>query len=693
MIKRYVSAGLLMILVALPAPHALAKRDPVSALPVRSVALFASGVGFFQHAGQVAGGDVIKLPFKSAQINDVLKSLVLENLDGGQPGFVVYPSRDPLAKTLGGFQVNLNNHPTLAQILGQLRGAQVVAVSHDERISGHLLGAEMRPMAVDESGKPVSDWVVNLSTGQALRALPLKEIQALEIQDPVLKDELDKALKALDQGRGKDKKPVSIRFPGSGDHRVRVGYVVETPVWKNSYRLILPEKAGEATRIQGWAIVENQTDNDWENIRLSLVSGQPVSFIQDLYEPLYASRPRIEPQRPMALQPQKYEGGVGGSRAYRGMKESAKTAKSYGRSGPMMAMAPPAPMEMMDADALGEADWEEGTLNPTGIAAAAQAQEAGELFQFSVEGVSLPRRRAAMIPIVADTIKSRKVSIYNQQNLVTHPMNGVLLENTTGLHLPPGPVTLFDGGLYGGDAQLTSLPPGETRLVSHAVDLEVKVLPPTDQSDSTVTSGKVVKGVLTLTRKLVSVRQYQFENSAEEEKQLIIEHPLRGGWTLTHDTPAPLESTPQWHRFELTAPPGKTTPFQVRAERIQYQRITLLHGDVGGLSVHLGNDAISRPIRRALQQVIKRKQALEETRRGVAENEQLINELKREQERIHANMRAVRAGSKFHTRMVKKLDDREDAIEAAQEKIQQLRERLDKQRADLEKHLKDLDVG
>ena len=108
---------------------------------------------------------------------------------------------------------------------------------------------------------------------------------------------------------------------------MRIGYVVETPVWKTSYRLILSgpgdlqdekgrkdrgdekDKAGPATKpgeggakpateakLQGWAIIENQTDNDWNDVQLSLVSGRPISFIQDLYRPLYIPRPTVQPE-------------------------------------------------------------------------------------------------------------------------------------------------------------------------------------------------------------------------------------------------------------------------------------------------------------------------------------------------------------------------------------------------------------
>ena len=121
--------------------------------------------------------------------------------------------------------------------------------------------------------------------------------------DAGLQTELNRALAAVAGARDQDKKPVEVHFNGTGERHVRLGYVVETPVWKASYRLVLPDdktaaidKEAKGT-LQGWAMVDNQTDNDWNNVRLSLVSGRPISFQQDLYQPLYVPRPMVVPEQ------------------------------------------------------------------------------------------------------------------------------------------------------------------------------------------------------------------------------------------------------------------------------------------------------------------------------------------------------------------------------------------------------------
>jgi len=247
--------------------------QPAGDVPVKAVVLFSSGVGYFEHFGTVNGDAATELHFKTTQINDILKSLDLQDLDGGTVGAVTYPSQDPLAKTLKSFQVDITNNPPLADLLNQLRGAQLTVSQGAEKISGIVLGVETKQRILGDSKTPVPVAVLNLLAGATIRSIALDDVQSLQLDDPKLQDELNRALVALAQSRDQDKKPVTINFRGQGERRVRLGYVVETPIWKTSYRLLLGE---DKPQLQGWAIVENQTDNDWNNVQLSLVSGRPI---------------------------------------------------------------------------------------------------------------------------------------------------------------------------------------------------------------------------------------------------------------------------------------------------------------------------------------------------------------------------------------------------------------------------------
>src|SRR5258706_308956 len=181
-----------------------------------------------------------------------------------------------------------------------------------ENLEGTILGLEKKQKPAGDKGT-VEVWVLNLISGGTIRSVELDQVSKLELEDPQLQEELGKALTALSQARDQDKKPVTINFNGEGERHVRLGYVVETPIWKTSYRLGMggakdPKKAKHS--LQGWAVVENPKRNDWNDVQLSLVSGRPISFIQDLYQPLYVPRPVVKPELFASLKPQTYEGGL-----------------------------------------------------------------------------------------------------------------------------------------------------------------------------------------------------------------------------------------------------------------------------------------------------------------------------------------------------------------------------------------------
>src|SRR6266700_3685754 len=292
-----------------------APAKPDANVPVKVVVLFSSGVGYFEHAGSVTGEASTELRFKTNQINDILKSLLLQDMGGGKVTTVVYPSQDPIDKTLKSFQVDITGDPSLAELLGQLRGAKVkIAGAGADLIEGTILGLEKRPKPAGDKGA-IEVWVLNLISGGTISSVELAQARQIVLEDAQLQEELSKALTALAQARDQDKKPVTIHFAGQGERQVRIGYVVETPIWKTSYRLVLPgdgaDKAKDKPKLLGWAIVENQTDNDWGNVQLSLVSGRPISFIQDLYRPLYVPRPVVQPELYASLRPQTYHAGMG----------------------------------------------------------------------------------------------------------------------------------------------------------------------------------------------------------------------------------------------------------------------------------------------------------------------------------------------------------------------------------------------
>ncbi|MCS7190580.1 MAG: hypothetical protein NZ843_03145, partial [Fimbriimonadales bacterium] len=241
------------------------------ALPITRVVLFRSGVGYIERLGRVSGEASLTLSLRESQMNDLLKSLVLVDFDGGQILPVQYTPRDPLTRTLSAFAINIADNPNLSTLLQRLRGAPVEIQTEKETLQGTVLSVETRKVAASEV--VVEQEFVNLMTREGVRSAALGSVRSMRIRDERLQKELQDALAALGTGLDTTRKTVALRFRGQGTRRVLVGYLTEMPLWKMSYRLVIGE--GEPL-LQGWAIVENTTDEDWHNVRVELVSGRPV---------------------------------------------------------------------------------------------------------------------------------------------------------------------------------------------------------------------------------------------------------------------------------------------------------------------------------------------------------------------------------------------------------------------------------
>ncbi len=332
------AASAVIIIVGLrflPKPAALAadpgKPEPAAKpaapqLPVSRVILFSSGVGFFQREGQVDGNARVDLSFPVRDVNDLLKSMVLQDMNGGKISTVNYESHDPIDKTLRSFAVNLTGNPSFGQLLNQARGEKAEVVLQQSNatqagtVTGTIVGVEQQKQIINKD-TIVEVEFLNVWTEKGLRSFRLADVQQVHFVNPLMEAEFSHALEVLAKSHDTQKKAVSITFTGDGKRQVRVGYVIENPIWKTSYRLVLDKK--EKPFLQGWAVVENPSDEDWKDVRMSLVSGRPISFQMDLYQPLYVPRPVVEPELFASLRPPTYAGAMGDANAPRAARASA----------------------------------------------------------------------------------------------------------------------------------------------------------------------------------------------------------------------------------------------------------------------------------------------------------------------------------------------------------------------------------
>ncbi len=649
-------------------------------LPISDITLYRSGVGYFAHQGMVDGNADVTLRFRTEQINDILKSLVLLDLGGGRIDAVSYSSKEPLQKRLSSFAVDISDNPDMAELLNRLRGARVALETIDGRISGVVLGVETRERPMGDQKVRVAH--VNLVTETGLKSVDVSGASNLEILDEQLAQELNKALMALAEHRADTSKSVDLSFSGEGARPVVVAYVHEMPVWKTSYRLILPEDSeGGQPTIQGWAIVENTTDEDWDNVKLSLVAGQPVGFTMDLYQPLFVARPDIPVPVLAGLMPTVYEEG----KAREDFAESvlrnraAAVAPMERRAG--RGQAPADADKFADRATLGSAmGFSSDEMLAYAAATQASAGEIGEVFQYTLDApVTIERQQSAMLPILSSALDGRRVSIYNRQGLANHPMRGVELTNSSGLQLMPGPISVFDGSAYAGDAQTGHVSEGEKRLIAYAVDLDVDVQSE-DHSTSRVDSIKIVRGNLVRqTTSETGVTHTLSNNDRKRARTVLIEHPKMHGWELVTPKKAS-ETTDSLYRFEVDLEAGEGGTFDIRFRRVDSQTLGIDNFTMETMVSYHRNGQASDAVLEAFGEAMRLNAEVARVQEQITAVERERNEISQDQARIRQNMGGLDRTSQLYRRYIEKLNEQETRLEEMGSELEALRAELEEKR-------------
>ncbi len=671
------SVAAIATMLAMPNTTAAAGAD----LQVKRIALFNSGVGYFQCEASVQGSDTAELRFRTDQINDILKSLVVQDLGGGTVGVVSYASQDPVDKALKSFGVDITGKPSLAQLLDQLRG-EPVELAGPQPYRGVILGVERQKRAVGDTAIDVD--VLTVLSESGARQFDLNTLTGIKLTNAKVSEELTKALATLASSHNADKKSVTLNFTGTGQRNVRAAYLLETPIWKTSYRLVLSDD--KKPFLQGWATVENATEEDWNNVRLSLVSGRPISFRMDLYTPLYVPRPLEQLELYASLRPPEFEGAM--DRAEPAMSFARKAGRAAGGmpgAAPMMA----APTEAYFDSA---ANSESAMDMASSVESVATAREAGELFEYVIDApVTLPRQHSAMLPILNNEVEGTKVSIYNPSTHPKHPLNGLEFTNSTALNLMQGPITVFDGGVYAGDAKLPNLSPSEKRLVAYALDLSTEVSIENKPTIDQVISMRISKGTLIHKHKYVETRGYSVKNKAAKPRDVIIEQPYDSSWTLI-EPKQPYEKTERLLRFKLTVPPTQSAPLAVSLERLGETYIALSDVDFDSIRLFLQQKVISPKVKEALERVVQLRTDLDRLQRSTKQLETTLLEAEKAQTRVRENLKALPQNTDQYARQLQAFDAAETRIEQQRQQVEAARKEQESKQRELETYLTGLEI-
>ena len=633
-------------------------------LELRRVLLSTGGVGYFEYEATISGDQSLSLEVRLDQVNDVLKSIVVYDDQGGI-GEISLPGREPLQEVFRELPFGPDALSSPVALLNALRGAEVVAEGA-RAIQGRLIAVTQEAAQLPNNGGTVTQHRVSLLTATGVRQLILEEADSLRFVDAELQAQVNHALESLALHNERDRRVVTIDTFGEAERTVRVAYVVEAPLWKASYRLTLSDDpAAETADLQGWAVLENLSGEDWEDVDLTIVSGNPVTFQQALYQAYYVNRPEVPVEVLGRIMPRVDTGAVDRLQA---------GDEGYG---PADAMPSPAPM--LERDAEYAEDMASGVVAlseappppPPGQAqiAAAESTEATTQVVFRLpEPISVESGHSVMVPIVSREIAADRLSLYQAETHPTNPLASVRLLNDGASGLPPGILTLYERssgtGLvsYVGDAQMSALPAGEERMLSFALDQKVTVLRD-DEGTQVIAGGRVVDGLLELTMTQSTASTYTIAGAALEPRTIVIEHARPGGYELIVDEDVPVELTDSHYWLSVEVPAGETVELEVTLERPTYQSVSLVDMSDSQIGYYASARALSDEVKAAIEELRGYKAEVVAREAEITRLRNEYRQIVEDQARIRENMDSVPRDTDLYQRYLDDLSGQEEELD------------------------------
>ena len=651
-----VAAALLASLVALPTAAA--------ELPLRRVVLASIGLAQFTHAGPAAGGSSVDLAVRLDQVDDLLKSLTVFDRAGGI-GAVSLPGKAPLQELFRDLPFGPEALGSPSALLNALVGSEI-RITGQVSATGRVFRVEPFEVRLPGDGGTLTRHRLSLMTEEGLVQAVLEEVTTLQFTDPQAKAQIDRALLGLSENRAKERRKLSLDILGEGTRDIAISYVVAAPVWKTSYRLVLP-KDGATAKLQGWAVVENLTGGDWKDVELTLVSGNPVALRQALYTAFFSDRIEVPvtagqkllpkqddsdstPAAPMARAAPSAPVTLGLAGPPRQEAQRYRSGRSFEAVAPAGAPPPPPVPD---------------TLGSAAIAAEAEEAPTQLLYRFPSR-ISLATGHTMMVPFLDREIAASRTWLYQPDTHARRPLAAVRLRNDGDATLPAGIVTTFEsagegGANFVGDAQLPLLPKGTFKFVTLALDTKTDIRRE-DKGVERTTLGKSINGELTITTRSRRTISYEVTPPVEEDREVIVEEPRAAGWTPSADQQE-IEETPTRFRFKIDAPKGKATKSTLVLERTDRRVVHLTSlAPEQILTTIRGLENESATLKTA---VARLGETIGEINRARSQRNQLEAERKKigeDQERIRRNLGSVGSNSDLGRRYLDTLKTQEERL-------------------------------
>lgn len=634
---------------------------------IESLTLSSGGMAEIHRRAQVDGNGVVRIDAPLAQVDDILKSLVVRDANG-QVGGMALDGLSPMEETFDRLPFKADDMGSVATLAGALQGVKIRMTSGGRSVEGMSLGVSAQAIT-EGTAQRMEQWLTVMTDAGQAQTLRLGADATLDILDPVMRDKLQQAAQVSGRWRTDTTRSIAITLSGKGERSVDIDYVVSAPVWKTAYRLMTTDQ--NTARMQAWAVLENATGEDWNNVAVTLSSGAPVMFSQPLLARHWNERQQLAVSASTAT-PGRLD-NTAQTDAVRGEMAEANSAK---RASPR-AFAPPPPPS--PAPVMAESAG--GAVAVSAPAAAATSQEGQTSASYRLPApVTLQAGRTLSVPFIDADLPAERLSVFQPERRSVHPIAAVLMKNTTKSSLPPGILTVYnaqDGHV--GDAQMPALPAGEDRMASFAEDRKVTVTTESKPQEQ-ITQIVLADGVLRATRLNRLITTYAIKGAVDAPRTVLVEHPRRTGWTLTSE--ALTGATPSHHRLRTSIPAGGTAKVEAVAERSDVQQVVLLDADPSTLFRWSGSAADPKTAAQ-LKELAERRMRLSQAEADVAaiaeEHEQAVAG----QARIRDNLAAVPADSSLGQRYTKALGEEEDRIGAIEKRRQQAQAKVQTLRREL----------
>ncbi len=474
------------------AAHKKAAAKAPSVLPLRRVRLYESGIGYFERRGMLASGDV-GLPVPAGHLDDALKSLVV--LGGGKGTkvsgveFKSSVSRS-MALALAGLSGNGSEPLGFKALLATLKGASVQLQTHGKTVRGRLVDVlepkqsslsrcetpAQAPKGANNAKAPCvmvkQSTVVLLTDKRELRRFALSDVSSVRPTDPAFASRLEAALGALSDHGAQTQK--TLHVSANSQAPVTLGYIAEAPIWRSTYRVVLEQKGAQGV-IQGWALIHNDTDEDWKRVTVDLVNGRPDSFLFPLAGPRYARRKLVTPQRQLSSVPQLLDKTVDnmwtGESAGEGALGLGAIGEGGGGSGYGIGMGS---ISTVGHGAGVSGSTASSALSVGNLAAIEQVDgtESGALFRYTLpHPIDLHAHSSGLVPFMEGKIPAERIAWFSSPGGTAH--SALRLVNKTRQTLPPGPISVFADGGFAGESALSRTKPREVRFIRFGLDLDV----------------------------------------------------------------------------------------------------------------------------------------------------------------------------------------------------------------------------